>query len=155
MSVPEDGLEPIVLSIDLDATPAEAYRHFTEGFGGWWPVRTHSLSRDARTRCELEAWPGGRLLEVAPDGAEHLWGRIEAAAPGKGLRFSWHPGREEDSAQWVEVAFEPRGEGCRATLSHGGWEALGEIAPLLRREYLPGWHHVFGDLFARFAAQHS
>jgi len=154
MSTPHTSLEPIVLSIDLDTSPAEAYRCFTEGFGTWWPVLTHSLSREAATRCALEPRPGGRLFETAPDGVEHLWGRVCAASAGRHLRFSWHPGRDADSAQWVEVSFEPSGQGCRATLTHGGWEALGEIGPLLRREYLPGWRHVFGELFARFAVQH-
>ena len=152
MSDPETGLEPIVISIDLDSTPLQAYRRFTEGFGDWWPVLTHSLSRDAATRCALEARPGGRLFEVAPGGGEHLWGEVEAASAGESLRFSWYPGREADSAQWVEVTFEPAGQGCRATLVHGGWEALGEIAPILRREYVPGWEHVFGELFARYAS---
>jgi len=145
-------VEPIVLSIDLDMTPAEAYRRFAEGFGDWWPVLTHSLSRDASTCCSLEAWPGGRLFEIAPDGTEHLWGEVSAASAGEALRFSWHPGREAASAQWIEVVFEPLRRGCRATLTHGGWEALGEIAPILRREYVPGWQHVFGELFARYAA---
>jgi uncharacterized protein YndB with AHSA1/START domain len=151
MNETERGLDPIVLAIDLDSTPLEAYRCFTEGFGDWWPVLTHSLSRDAATRCALEARPGGRVFEVAPDGDEHLWGNVEAASAGQSVRFSWHPGREADSAQWVEVTFEPAGQGCRATLVHGGWEALGEIAPILRREYVPGWRHVFGELFARYA----
>lgn len=153
MSDPSPGLEPIVVSVDLDAGPEEAYRRFTAGFGDWWPVLTHSLSRNPATRCVLEAAPGGRLYEIAPDGTEHDWGRIAAATAGRSLRFSWHPGREADSAQWIEVAFEARQGGCRATLTHGGWEALGEIAPLLRREYLPGWRHVFGELFTGYAAE--
>jgi uncharacterized protein YndB with AHSA1/START domain len=152
MNETERGLDPIVLAIDLDSTPLEAYRRFTEGFGYWWPVLTHSLSRDAATRCALEARPGGRLFEVAPGGDEHLWGTVEAASAGESVRFSWHPGREADSAQWIEVTFEPAGQGCHATLVHGGWEALGEIAPILRREYVPGWRHVFGELFARYAS---
>jgi hypothetical protein len=38
------------------------------------------------------------------------------------------------------------------TLTHGGWEALGAIAPILRREYAAGWRGVLGDFFARFAS---
>ncbi len=79
MNEPGKHVEPIVLSIDLDMTPAEAYRRFTEGFGDWWPVLTHSLSRDAGTCCALEAWPGGRLFEIAPDGTQHLWGELSAS----------------------------------------------------------------------------
>ena len=41
--------------------------------------------------------------------------------------------------------------GSRVTLTHGGWEALGEIGPLMRQEYLPGWRHLLGRLFADFA----
>jgi hypothetical protein len=39
------------------------------------------------------------------------------------------------------------------TLTHGGWEALGEIGPLLRQEYVPGWRLVFGQRFAEFASR--
>ena len=78
-------------------------------------------------------------------------GGATTALPGERLRFSWHPGREADSAQWVEVSFERMGRGSRVTLTHGGWETLGEIAPILRREYVPGWQQVFGELFGAYA----
>lgn len=146
-----DELAPLVLRIDLADDPESCYRRFTSGFGDWWPALTHSLSRDPATRCALEPHAGGRVFETAPGGAEHLWGTVTAAEAGRSLRFTWHPGREPDSAQWVELRFEAAGDGCRVTLVHGGWEALGELAPILRREYLPGWQHVFGELFARYA----
>jgi len=140
-----------VLAIDL-AVPAEtAYEAFTRRFGEWWPVATHSLSRAAKTRCRLESRPGGTVDEFAPDGARHVWGEVLAVDPGRRIRFSWHPGREADSAQWIEVVFEQAPGGSRATLTHGGWDALGEIGPLLRQAYVPGWHQVFGERFAGFA----
>ncbi len=144
-------VDPIVVSVELAASPARAFRTFTSGFADWWPVATHSLSRQAATRCLLHATTGGALEERAPDGARHLWGTVEAIEPGRSLRFTWHPGREADTAQWVFVTFEPLATGTRATLTHGGWEALGEIAPILRREYLSGWQFVFGEIFAAFA----
>jgi hypothetical protein len=148
-SVP--GAEPIEISIDVDALPTVCFERFTEGFGQWWPTLTHSLSRHADTRCALEAREGGRLFETAPDGTLHLWGTVTRIIPGKSLRFSWHPGREAESAQWVDVSFEAAGPGSRVVLVHGGWEALGEIAPILRREYAHGWQHVFGELFGSYA----
>jgi len=151
MSAAPPGAEPIVLTVDLDVAPEEAFRRFTAGFGDWWPVRTHSLSRDATTRCVMDPMPGGRVYEVAPDGSQHDWGAVTSFSPGRSVCFTWHPGREPDSAQWIEVTFAPQAGGCRATLTHGGWEALGDIAPILRREYVPGWQHVFGELFARHA----
>jgi uncharacterized protein YndB with AHSA1/START domain len=145
------AVDPIVLAVELDAGPTACFERFTRDFGRWWPVLTHSMSRDAATRCLLECHPGGRVLETAPDGTEHLWGTVTAFVPGERVRFSWHPGRGAESAQWIEVRFEPTGRGSRVTLTHGGWEALGEIGPTLHREYLPGWRRVFVERFAAWA----
>jgi uncharacterized protein YndB with AHSA1/START domain len=145
------ALAPIVVTVDLAAAPAAAYAAFTARFGEWWPVATHSLSRQAATRCHMSATPGGALEEHAPDGALHLWGTVESIEPGRRLRFSWHPGREPESAQWIEIVFAARAGGTRVTLTHGGWDALGEIAPILHREYASGWRNVFGNIFAAFA----
>jgi uncharacterized protein YndB with AHSA1/START domain len=147
------GTEPVVASVEVPVAPGRAYEAFVAGFTDWWPAATHSLSRDAAARCGLDAAPGGALVEHAPDGARHLWGRVECAEPGRRLRFSWHPGREPDSAQWVDIAFEAAGPGTRVTLTHGGWEALGEIAPILRREYAAGWPEVLAVCYAEHAAR--
>lgn len=147
MSTPE----PIVISVDLPVTPERAYAAFTAQFAEWWPVTTHSLSRQAATRCRFDAMSGGAVEEQAPDGLRHLWGTVEAIEPGRRLRFSWHPGREPDTAQWIDVEFTPIDAGSRVTLTHGGWGALGEIAPILRREYVSGWQVVFGIIYADFA----
>lgn len=136
------------MSIELATPPEDAFAAFTAGFADWWPVATHTLTRRDGTRCRLDATPGGALEERAPDGVRHRWGTVESVEPGRRLRFTWHPGREPDSAQWVEVLFEPTASGCRLTLTHGGWESLGEIAPILRREYLRGWRDVLVDHFA-------
>ncbi len=151
MNQPSESTEPIVLAIDIDASPSACFEYFVAGFDQWWPTLTHSLSRAAATRCVFEPHEGGRIFETAPDGAEHAWGSVIAFEPGQRVRFSWHPGRDAGSAQWVEVSFISVGRGSRVILTHGGWEALGEIASVLRREYVPGWQHVFGDLFGGYA----
>lgn len=145
--------DPIVVSVELSAAPERAFAAFTAHFADWWPVATHSLSRQAGTRCRLEANVGGKVEERAPDGTRHVWGAIQALEPGRRIRFSWHPGREPESAQWIDVEFSPSACGSRVTLSHGGWEALGEIAPLLRQEYVSGWRNVFGTIYAGFAGR--
>ena len=147
-------IEPIVVSVDLPLVPADACAAFTARFADWWPVATHSLSREAATRCSMDATPGGVIEELAPNGERHQWGTVLSFEPGHRLRFSWHPGREPESAQWVDVEFTPQGTGSRVTLTHGGWEALGEIAPILRREYAAGWKNVFGRIYAGFASAH-
>jgi hypothetical protein len=47
----------------------------------------------------------------------------------------------------------PVGTSARVTLTHGGWEALGEIAPILRREYASGWRDVLENHFAGSARE--
>jgi uncharacterized protein YndB with AHSA1/START domain len=153
MVEPEDPKAPIVQSLEVDLEPAAAFERFAVRFGDWWPVLTHSLARTEGTRCEIELHSGGRVVEHAPGGEEHLWGSVTQVEPGRRLCFTWHPGREPESAQWVEVLFEPAGPGSRVTLTHGGWEALGEIAPILRQEYVPGWRYVFGECFGTFARE--
>lgn len=143
-------IEPIVLGLDLPAPPAAVFAAFASRFADWWPAKTHSLSRDAATTCRMSLDPGGAVEERAPDGSWHRWGTMELLEPGRRLRFSWHPGREPESAQWIEVTFEAAGDGSRMTLTHGGWEALGEIAPILRREYSAGWRAVLNGFFAPF-----
>jgi uncharacterized protein YndB with AHSA1/START domain len=149
----DESLAPIVHSLELPLGPAMAFECFAGRFGEWWPVLTHSLARSEGTRCEMELREGGRVVEHAPGGEEQVWGSVTRVEPGRRLGFTWHPGREPESAQWVEVLFEPLGPGSRVTLRHGGWEALGEIAPILRREYVPGWRYVLGDCFAAFARE--
>jgi uncharacterized protein YndB with AHSA1/START domain len=147
------GAEPIIISLDLAAGPVRAFEAFAQQFASWWPVVTHSLSRDVTTVCRLTPAPGGAVEERGPDGSWHRWGTVEAVDPGRRLRFSWHPGRDAGSAQWIEVLFEAHGPGSRVTLTHGGWESLGEIAPILRREYAAGWQSVLGGNYAEFVAR--
>src|SRR5688572_32607100 len=78
------GIDPIVVSVDVASTPELAFEHFVAGFANWWPVVTHSLSRSAATRCQLDATPGGTLEERAPDGARYL--RSEERRVGKECR---------------------------------------------------------------------
>lgn len=148
-----EGVEPIVVQVELGASRESAWEAFTRRFSEWWPAATHSLSRAPQSRCSLDARTGGALEERSPDGSRHAWGLVESVEAGRRIRFSWHPGREPESAQWVEVAFEPAGPGSLVTLTHGGWEALGEVAPILRREYVAGWQHVLGTVYAAFVTR--
>jgi hypothetical protein len=58
------------------------------------------------------------------------------------VTFSWHPGRDPDTAQEVEVRFEPAEGGTRVELIHRGWEVLGPEAEQLREDYEGGWERV-------------
>ena len=61
--------------------------------------------------------------------------------------MTWHPGREADTAQEVEVVFKETPEGTVVELEHRGWAALGEQAKEMRKGYSGGWEHVLGECF--------
>jgi uncharacterized protein YndB with AHSA1/START domain len=139
-----DRIAPVEKSIVVPWAPSAAFRRFTEGIGEWWPLQTHSVSRSPDATAAVEGRVGGRLYETAPDGAEHLWGTVTTWDPPRRLAFTWHPGRDADTRQEVEITFRPEGDGTRVDLVHAGWERLGEKAAETREGYGPGWDFVLG-----------
>ncbi|HUG48872.1 MAG TPA: SRPBCC family protein [Candidatus Limnocylindria bacterium] len=141
---PAATLAPIVKEISVLLPIERAFALFTEGIAGWWPLATHSVARQDAVGCRFEAHAGGRLIEVARDGTEHVWGTLLAWEPPGRLLMTWHPGRGPEIAQELEVTFSPDGAGTRVRLAHTGWERLAEVAPDERRSYDSGWDYVLG-----------
>ena len=141
---------PIELDVVVPCDPARAFDYFTRDIGRWWPLATHSCAEDNAAGVAFEPRAGGRLVETARDGTEHPWGTVSAWEPGRRIAFSWHPGRDPATAQWIEVAFRANPAGTRVTLLHGGWETLGERAATSREGYTHGWQTVFTQRFGDF-----
>jgi uncharacterized protein YndB with AHSA1/START domain len=123
-------------------SPESAFHRFTEEIGSWWPLRSHSVGKANALKVELEPHVGGRIVERERDGRENVWGEILAWDPPELVRFTWHPGRQAETAQEVEVRFSAEGRGTRVKLTHSGWERLGDKARLARRGYPIGWAYV-------------
>jgi uncharacterized protein YndB with AHSA1/START domain len=72
-----------------------------------------------------EAGPGGRLVEILPDGEIYEIGQITAWEPPVRLAFTW---RQEsfarDQLTQVEVRFEPVGDETRVKVQHYGWDTI-------------------------------
>jgi uncharacterized protein YndB with AHSA1/START domain len=127
-------------SITVERPIEEAFALFTDGIAGWWPLETHSIHQERATSLTLEGRVGGRLYEVSDEGEEGLWGTVTVWEPPHRLAYTWHPGREEETSQEVEVRFIPDGGGARLELEHRGWER----APQSRGHYDTGWEVVLG-----------
>jgi uncharacterized protein YndB with AHSA1/START domain len=140
MKVPDLG--PIHRTVWVSSDTEAAYRRFTERFGDWWPVRTHSIGGRRTRRVVFETRAGGRIYEELADGRRFQWGRLLALDPPRRLLFTWHPSRDPETAQQVEVAFAPEGAGTRVTLTASGWERWGPGASRARRGYRVGWGYV-------------
>jgi hypothetical protein len=141
------GIEPVVKSLLVRTSAERAFDVFTAGIDRWWPRATHSVSREQAIQVVFESRHGGSIHEIREDGARFEWGRVTQWDPPRGVRFTWYPGREAASAQLVEVRFETVDAGTRVTLTHTGWEALGEDARTMRDNYDGGWDLVFTKCF--------
>lgn len=141
-AVTPDAFSPLVKSILVPWTPDVAFRRWTAGIASWWPVKTHSVGQENVKTLVFGGGVGERCYEVWHDGTEKEWGRVTAWDPPRLVRYTWYPDRTPESAQDIEVRFEPQGPGTRLTLTHTGWERLGKEARKARRGYPIGWAYV-------------
>jgi uncharacterized protein YndB with AHSA1/START domain len=135
----------------VEAAVATAFRVFTDEIGAWWPVETHSVSRERAETAVLEGWVGGRLFERTVDGEEILWGEVTIWEPPHRLSYTWHPGRDRETGQEVEMRFVAEGERTSIELEHRGWERLPEKANEAIASYETGWDFVLGERYAATA----
>lgn len=154
MSVVE--LAPVVKTIEVRRSAADAFRIFTEQMSAWWPLQTHTLAEAAKgQKCErvtIEPAIGGRVYETLNDGTEHVWGEVLAYEPGLLFAMTWHVGLPPERATEVCVRFEPLSPtACRVTLTHARWDRMGADGPQMRAGYNSGWATVFERCFKDFA----
>jgi uncharacterized protein YndB with AHSA1/START domain len=153
MSVIE--LAPVVKTLELKRSAADAFRIYVHEAAKWWPLDTHALSPENNAKAIdliVEPHVGGRVYEVAEDGRTFEWGEVLAYEPGRRFAMTWQLGRARDASGEVDVIFEPTGpQSCRVTLTHSGWERMGAEGETMRNGYDMGWEGVFGERFANFA----
>ena len=152
---PSSTLAPLVVEVTVPAPPGRAFDYFTRDIARWWPLGTHSVGRHDAASVAFEGRVGGRLVETTRDGTRCTWGSVEAWEPGKRVRFSWHPGRDAATAQWVEVTFVAVPGGTRVRLTHGGWDALDEQAASRRANYVGGWALVFSERYGGYCSREA
>jgi uncharacterized protein YndB with AHSA1/START domain len=141
-------LEPLVKSVYVARTPAEAFEVFTAGIGRWWPLAAYSIRQAHAVTCVIEPRAGGAVYEQDDAGARFPWGEVLVWEPPRRFVMTWHPGRGAETAQEVELRFDPEGAGTRVRLEHREWQTLGADAEEARAGYAQGWEAVLGRHFA-------
>ena len=137
-----DGPEPVRKKVVVGASPDVAFRRFTAEIAEWWPMSAFSV-HGADGTVEFGAAAGEEIVERGPGGESAAWGTILECDPPRKVRFTWHPGRDADSAGQVEVTFLSTGESTEVTLVHGGWDSSPEDTER-RALYDVGWDDVLG-----------
>lgn len=148
----EPYLEPLRKSVTVGRPVAVAFEVFTAGMARWWPLARYSISQARATSCGIDPFVGGEAYEVRDDGVRCTWGKVLAWDPPHRLVLSWHPGREPDLAQELEVRFSEAADATRVDLEHRGWQKLGEAAAASRESYSGGWEYVLKVAFVEACA---
>jgi hypothetical protein len=138
------SLPPLIKTVTVKASQAQAFKRFTSELATWWPLSSHSIGQDQTETVTMEGRVGGRIVERIRDGRECVWGTVTTWTPPAVVAFTWHPGEEPARAGLVELRFTPMGEVTQVQLTHSGFERLGKIGPRARRAYGMGWGYVLG-----------
>lgn len=148
-SRPAGTVPPIRRSISVSWDPPAAFHRFTAGFADWWPRSTLSIGGHLVRNLVFECRVGGLIVEELHDGRRFQWGQVTAFEPPHRVAFTWHPSKEPDQAQEVEVTFAPEAGGTRVDLVSRGWERLASRGRGERRGYDLGWQAVLGVFAGR------
>jgi len=147
-------LDPLIRTIEVSCGQAEAFRIFVHEMGSWWPLAKRSMSLKAVGKpakaLHVDARVGGRIVEIGPDDSEHHWGTITEMKPNDSVRFDFHMGMPPAQASVVDVTFAPLSAGrTRVTLRQSNWEALGDMAEMLRGFYGSSWELIFDEAYGK------
>lgn len=152
-------LDPIVRSIEVPCSQADAFSVFINDMPSWWPLGRFSNSAKAKAtprELRVEVKEGGRIIEVGHDGTEHLWGTIRTYEPNEFLSLDFHIGTGPEAATLVEVRFTPlEPERTRVELTQSNWEKAGELGKMLRGGYGTAWTVIFDESYARAVANRT
>ena len=148
------SVEPVRKSIIVPAAPQRAFELFTARIQEWWPLATHSVGGERAAGVVFGEGVGTAIVETLADGTTSIWGTVTHWDPPHRVAFTWHPGRTEAEATWVEVTFTADGSGSTVVrLVHSGWERRADGASA-REGYDSGWEAVVG-CYERSAAARS
>jgi uncharacterized protein YndB with AHSA1/START domain len=125
------------VSVIVPATPAEAFRIYTERQIEWQPP-AHLTVKDPRA-VTMEPQVGGRFYERGADGTEVVRGTITEWAPPSRVAVTWRigpgwqPAPDDENASVIVVEFNPADpDSTEVVFTYTHLERHGEMAPMLR-----------------------
>ncbi len=137
--------EPLLVNVEVACPVEHAFRVWTTRIDAWWPA-DHTVSGRTDARIVLERHVGGRLLELLPDGTEHVWGEVTVWQPPHELAYRWYIGQPAAQATDVHIDFVAVADDTtRLQISHRGWENAGDHADQLRQRNQSGWRALLAS----------
>lgn len=146
--------EPLVRTVEVACDQERAFDVFVHGMDRWWPTDRFSVSAFGgapSNEIKVDARVGGTIVEVTPDGSDHLWGVFTSFDPHDYLRMDFHiphPAEVDPQRSVVEVRFEEVGpRRTKVELVQSRWEAFGDRASMLYGGYGGGWTVIFEQAY--------
>jgi uncharacterized protein YndB with AHSA1/START domain len=148
--------------VSVQASPAMAWKVFTEKMGTWWPLAVYKIGKANAVDAIIEPRVGGRWYERGDDGSTCEWGSVLSWEPPSRLILSWDIG-----ADWqydpnlkteIEVRFIAEGkDSTRVELEHRKLDRYGARREEMRRifETEGDWGRLLAMFAARAAAEAS
>lgn len=133
-------------SVFVRVSAEDAFEIFTKEIDAWWRTGPRfRMGGKKRGQLFFEEGLGGRMFETfeLSTGPKTLEvGRVTAWEPPARLELEWRGANfKPHEKTFVEVRFEPMGEGTMVTVRHRGWSALPEDHPAR--------HGLVGAAFSR------
>jgi hypothetical protein len=134
------------VSVFVRVAQDDAFEVFTREIDQWWRHgRKFRIAGRHRGQLFFECGPGGRLFETFELSAGSRTievGKVTRWEPPHHFELEWRGVNfKPHEKTFVEVTFEPSGEGTLVTLRHRGWSALPEDHPAR--------HGLVGPAFSR------
>jgi len=141
-------------SMMVHASPAIAWRVFTEKMSSWWPLDHYKIGKAKAVEAIVEPRVGGRWYERGDDGSTCDWGSVLVWEPPARLVLTW-----DITADWqfdaklnteIEIRFTAHGtDRTFVELEHRHLDRFGDRRDQMRRVF--DQEGDWGKLLARFA----
>lgn len=141
-------------SMIVQASPAVAWRVFTQKMSSWWPLDHYKIGKAKAVEAIVEPHVGGRWYERGDDGSTCDWGRVLVWEPPTRLVLTW-----DINADWqfdaklnteIEIRFIAQAaERTLVELEHRHLDRFGDRRDQMRRVF--DQEGDWGKLLGRFA----
>lgn len=131
----------------IEAACEQVWHALVADTRAWWGAPYH---RGAAQDIELDAQPGGLLLERWADGGGAVWGTVTGLEPERLLEITGPVGMPGPVAGVVRISLEPRDGTTVVRLSH---EAAGRVDEDTQRGYGLGWEDLLGVRLKAFVEE--
>lgn len=135
-------ISQINMELKIEGSPAKVWAGLTDEIGRWWPAEFFVGADDGGRGFNLEAKPGGRMLETWSDGGGVLWGTVICIQPKTLLQIlgTSFPNWGGPAQSYLTWELEPSNDGTLLKFSEG---VLGRVSDAGVAEKDKGWQFLW------------